>query len=293
MSYLPVIIVGAGRSGTNMLRDILSKLPGVVTWPCDEINYIWRHGNVEQPTDEFPPDLATSSVKRFIAGEFHRLAGPGVSHIVEKTCANSLRVEFVDRVLPNACYIHLVRDGRDVAMSAARRWTAPLDFRYILRKARFVPRSDLAHYAVRYFACRMRRLTSFDRRLSSWGPRFDGMDIAHEDHHLLEVCALQWQRCVDRADEAFREIPSARVRHFYYEDFVLDPATCLRSVGSFLGIPISPRFSQRLVADVSASRMGAARRTLETDQWNAITSLIHTTLERHHYVASDGVREAA
>ena len=32
--------------GHNMLRDVLTKLPGVATWPCDEINYIWRHGTV-------------------------------------------------------------------------------------------------------------------------------------------------------------------------------------------------------------------------------------------------------
>ena len=39
----PVIIIGAGRSGTNMLRDLLAQLPQFSTWPCDEINYIWRH----------------------------------------------------------------------------------------------------------------------------------------------------------------------------------------------------------------------------------------------------------
>ena len=36
----PVVIIGAPRSGTNMLRDVLCDWPGVVTWPCDEINLI-------------------------------------------------------------------------------------------------------------------------------------------------------------------------------------------------------------------------------------------------------------
>ena len=43
--FTPVIVVGTGRSGTNMLRDALCVLPGFDTWPCDEGNYIWRHGN--------------------------------------------------------------------------------------------------------------------------------------------------------------------------------------------------------------------------------------------------------
>ena len=48
-----VIIIGAPRSGTNMLRDALTALPDCGTWPCDEINYVWRHGNVGFPSDEF------------------------------------------------------------------------------------------------------------------------------------------------------------------------------------------------------------------------------------------------
>jgi len=39
MSNTDIIIVGAPRSGTNMLRDVLTSFDGVCTWPCDEINY--------------------------------------------------------------------------------------------------------------------------------------------------------------------------------------------------------------------------------------------------------------
>ena len=54
----PVVIIGAARSGTNMLRDVLVKLPGVGTWPCDEINYIWRHGNALLTRPGAPDSLA-------------------------------------------------------------------------------------------------------------------------------------------------------------------------------------------------------------------------------------------
>ena len=47
-----IIIIGAPRSGTNMLRDVLTALPGFETWPCDEINLAWRHGNRALPSDE-------------------------------------------------------------------------------------------------------------------------------------------------------------------------------------------------------------------------------------------------
>jgi hypothetical protein len=35
-----------------MLRDVLCELPDHGTWPCDEIKYIWRHGNQQHPDDE-------------------------------------------------------------------------------------------------------------------------------------------------------------------------------------------------------------------------------------------------
>src|SRR5688572_28928438 len=100
--YQLVIIIGAARTGTNMLRDILTQLPGIGTWPCDEINYIWRHRNVREPTDEFGPELATPDVQSFIRQKFDQLARKrSLSHLVEKTCANALRVEFVNRIFPN------------------------------------------------------------------------------------------------------------------------------------------------------------------------------------------------
>ena len=284
MSYLPVIIIGAGRSGTNMLRDLLTQLPGVVTWPCDEINYIWRHGNVTVPTDEFDPDLVTPDVRQYVQAAFHRLADRHVSHVVEKTCANSLRVEFVDRILPNACYIYLVRDGRDVALSASKRWTAPLDLPYVLRKARYVPLADLPYYTVRYLVSRAHRLFSPEKRLAFWGPRYQGMADVHAKHNVLEACALQWQHCVDRSDAAFDRISPSRVRRLKYERFVADPVEHLRGLASFLGIDISNVHTERLVRSVSPKSVGSAKRALSIDQWNTLTSLVETTLARYEYI---------
>ena len=293
MSYVPVIIIGAGRSGTNMLRDILTRLPGVVTWPCDEINYIWRHGNVTHPTDEFSAAMVTPKIKRFVTRAFDRLAKPGVTHVVEKTCANSLRVGFVEEAVPNARYIHLVRDGRDVAVSAAKRWKAPLDLPYILRKARYVPMSDVHYYASRYLMARLHRFKSTEKRLSSWGPRFDGMDHAHTNHDLNEVCALQWQRCVERSDDAFASIESSRVCQLRYEDFVVNPAAHIRNIGTFIGLPISPVEADSFAAGVSAGSVGAAQRCLTPDQWNRLSDLVAETLEKHGYPKQAPERKAA
>ena len=120
MEGSPVVIVGAPRSGTNMLRDVLARLSGVATWPCDEINYIWRHGNLRYPSDEFPPELARPAVQRYVDRQFDWVSRHyDADVVVEKTCANSLRVPFVDRVVPEARYVFIRRNGLDAVDSVS------------------------------------------------------------------------------------------------------------------------------------------------------------------------------
>ena len=147
MDQQSVVIVGAPRSGTNMLRDVLTSFDGISTWPCDEINYIWRHGNVRYPSDEIPSCKASPSIRSYIQQRFTDIRKKyDADVVVEKTCANSLRVPFVDAVVPDAKYIFIYRDGIDATGSAKERWTAELDIPYILEKVKFVPKTDLPYY---------------------------------------------------------------------------------------------------------------------------------------------------
>lgn len=238
MNFQPIIIIGAARSGTNMLRDLLVELPNVATWPCDEINYIWRHHNASHSSDEFTPDLAsqrvTSYVRRAFAAQAKRT---GAEILIEKTCANSLRVRFVRRIFPTAKFIFIVRDGRDVVASALRRWKAPLDLAYVARKARFVPQTDIAYYASRYLANRLHRLTSWTSRLSSWGPQFEGMQEMLKQRPLAEVCAEQWRRCVLSAATALNGANEKTVCSVRYESLVNAPQQELGRVLDFVGAP--------------------------------------------------------
>lgn len=282
--FVPVLIIGAPRSGTNMLRDVLTRLPGVGTWPCDEINYIWRHGNVRYATDEFGPELARPSVAGYIARQFDSLAqADDLQVVVEKTCANSLRVGFVDRVLPQANYIYIVRDGIDTVASARKRWQAELDIPYLLSKARFVPPSDLPYYASRYFANRLYRLFSREQRLAYWGPVIPGVQDILKKHTLEEVCALQWQRCVDRADEDLARIEPERICKVSYESFVADPAAELSRIARFVGHELDEAEAGKMVAGVSAKSVGKGRKELGPETVARLEALVGTTLARHGY----------
>lgn len=282
-SYQPVVIIGAPRSGTNILRDVLTRVDGVDTWPCDEINYIWRHGNRAWPTDEFTPEMATPRVTRYIKRAFDTAAArTGARWLVEKTCANSLRVGFVDRVVPDARYLVIVRDGRDVVASALKRWTAPLEPRYLARKARFVPATDLPFYALGYLRNRLVRLVRPDRGLAVWGPKFEGMET-YRAGGLAQLCAAQWARCVDAADAQLALLDPARVHRIRYEEFVTSPATVMQGVAAFLGLPVAPEAWNELAGDVFTGSVGKGRLELAPDEVRRVEELIAPTLARHGY----------
>lgn len=279
-----VVIIGAPRSGTNMLRDILTSFNGVGSWPCDEINYIWRYGNARYPSDELPARLATQRVINYIRRQFESLAkSQAVDVVLEKTCANSLRVGFVDRVLPDTKFIYIYRDGLDATGSARLRWKADLDVTYILKKVRFVPLLDLPYYANRYVANRLHRLFSKKKQLAFWGPTMENMDEILASHTLEEVCALQWQRCVESAEAALLGIAPKRVIRVCYEELVAAPEREIARILSFLRIPATDQQVKSATVGVSTTSIGKGRASLGKDQLERLETLVADALDRYGY----------
>jgi hypothetical protein len=278
----PLIVIGAARSGTNLLRDLVCQAPGFATWPCDEINLLWRHGNAQHPDDELGPQQATPAVVRHVRGRFEDVArGSGATTVVEKTCANSLRVAFVDRILPEARYLFIVRDGRDAAASAVERFSAPLDWGYTLRKLRYVPAADLPFYAAQFVRNRASRLLRRDRRLAFWGPRFRGFAEFARTSTVAEICARQWRECVELATRDLAAIPAERVLRLTYEALVTGPRETLGSVFAFLGVPeVAAAIDVR---HVSATNVGRGSAILAADRAGRALELLEPTLARHGY----------
>jgi hypothetical protein len=279
-----IVIVGAPRSGTNMLRDVLTSIPGVATWPCDEINAIWRHGNRAFPSDELTSDLARPDVVAYIRRRFEAIRRDETPFVVEKTCANSLRTSFVRRVLPDAKYVLITRDGIDAAASAMARWNAPFDLRYTAAKARYVPWSDVLPYGAAFVAARLRRRAhdSSGQVTGWWGPRPADYHALMADHPLDELCAIQWQRCVDASQDDLMRLPATQLFHLSYEDFVREPRTHMAALGDFAGL--GPAADGADIEGVSAASIGKGRQALGTEAVRRLEALVSPTLGRLGYV---------
>ena len=285
MSYQPIVIIGAPRSGTNMLRDILCQFQKVGTWPCDEINYIWKHGNIGSETDEFSVDMARPKVKEFIRKEFDNFASDNdLNFLFEKTCANSLRMLFVDQIIPEAKYIFIVRDGVDVVGSAAIRWKAKLDLSYIVKKVRYVPLLDIPYYALRYLGSRLYKFFSSEQRLSFWGPSYIGLYKDLKQHSLEEICALQWKHCVDSSSKSFSHMSQDNVIRVSYESYVKNPFIELKNILEFFNIPFDDDGIKKSIASVTSDSIGKGRKALDEDSAKNIERLISSTLKNNGYL---------
>jgi hypothetical protein len=235
-------------------------------------------------TDQFDKSMVTPKIKKYINKQFDQLSKKNnLDFVIEKTCANSLRVPFVDDIVPNAKYIFIYRDGIDAAGSAKKRWTAELDIPYILKKVRYVPLGDLPYYGLRYFWHRIYKLFSKEKRLALWGPQFNGLHDALKKYSLEEVGALQWKKCVDLSEEAFEDIPEDRLIRVKYEEFVTNPQTELKKILNKFKIDYTDKEIEEFTKDVSNKSLGKGRKAFNQDQTENITELIKDSLERYGY----------
>ncbi len=256
----PVFILGAGRSGTNVLRDVLTRLPHFATWPCDEIQPIWRHGNINWPSDELTINHARPEVTTFIQKQFYkqwkRLGEP--AYLVEKTCANTLRVPFIDAIFPDAKYVQILRHGVDVVKSAEKRWSGDLEvpsFWYFYAKAKYIPPMDLPAYLWSFLSKRIGLLTGRAKQLSTWGPRFRGIDEA-ASQSLPEICAMQWCASVTATNRGFESIDKARRITVFYEEFIRNPTKVLSEILEFLDVQCSSKQLEMATSIVRVKTVG-------------------------------------
>jgi hypothetical protein len=285
-----VIIVGAPRSGTNMLRDVLTAAPGIGTWDCDELPLLWRHGNLDVPHDELTPAHARPEVRGYLRRQFARAARRFEADVlVEKTCATSLRVGFAATVFPDARFLFIRRDGLDATASTMKRWNAPFDLRYTAKKARYVPPVDVPRHAADLLRRRATQLVrgeagrdAADQVVSTWwGPRPHDFRDLQRRHPLEELAFIQWQRCVTQAADELAALPPERVLEVGYEDFVADPRAGTATILGFLGRP--ELLDRTGHAAVRPDSVGKGRTTMGAEAVARLEALGADTLRRFGY----------
>jgi hypothetical protein len=129
----PIFIGGAGRSGTTLIRAMLDSHPRICCGP--ELKLLAMVGDFYNGVvTQLPPFLTAYGVtplklrrsfRQFvesIVDDYCRAAGK--QRWAEKTPNNVLHFIPLAEIFPDARFIHMVRDGRDVACSLMKMvWT--------------------------------------------------------------------------------------------------------------------------------------------------------------------------
>ena len=121
-----VFLGGMGRSGTNLLRNILDSHPDVASGPefnlVEDIIRLYRSLSLAVDQERISSYLSQARlrllVKNFMAGIFEEYGDRlGKRIVVEKTPSNIWQFLELSHLFPTAKFIHVVRDGRDVCCS--------------------------------------------------------------------------------------------------------------------------------------------------------------------------------
>lgn len=207
--HRPVFVLGAPRSGTTFLGSCIGALP--------EVSY------------HFEPRVTKAAARAVYDGSWSPqraarvfrsayrlllLAGAdGGRRFAEKNPENCFIVPFLARTFPDAQFVQIVRDGRDVAVSHAEKpWLA----------------ADSAGSGRR------------GRGGQAWGPwarwwvepeRAAEFEAASD----LTRTAWSWRRFTESANAGLATLPAERVLRVRYEEVVTDPVAAARTLATFLG----------------------------------------------------------
>ena len=275
-----IIILSAARSGSKLFRDVLAQHPGLSSIPYD-INYVWKYGNYNQH-DELTVNNLNRGNSRFIKKYiYNHVKHENSVFVLEKTVSNTLRVEFVRAVFPEAKFIHLYRDGRDVALSARGCWNAssvssknqakPI----LLKKIKTYPYLKTFPYLARKMVERCKYKFGISSHLPIWGPEFKGIQTYMQGHDLLEVCAKQWAECVSRTLQSLHQLEKdSDYISVSYEDFIQSPQQSLNHISEFINLRNTKPMVEYANQNIDANYVGLWRQKLSDQEKQSITGII-------------------
>ena len=101
-------------SGTKLIPGLLAEHPELTAVPYD-INYVWRYGNEHVEHEGLLPHPVAEKGTRKIGAYLGKFMKRNKT-VIGKTVSNASRLSVVDRVVPDARYVHVIRDGRDAVV---------------------------------------------------------------------------------------------------------------------------------------------------------------------------------
>ena len=266
-SVCPIFIVGAPRSGTNIFYRTFAKHPDLA-WISNITKKIpsslWLTRIIMLFRDDHRPTEANNVWQKFIGNDHESLGQDDVtaaarkylrtvvqnnlrifkkSRFVNKCPGNSVRMDYLREIFPDAIFIHIIRDGRAVAYS--------------------ILRSRLEHSG------------------AYWSVKPPGWrDLLKLP--LVDACALQWQMTVRAILQSAEYLPPEQYMAVKYEDFVARPVEIFKQVGKKCHLVWHEDMLQAITAGINNRNFKWQTEMQDTDK-NTLNVLLYDFLKELSY----------
>jgi hypothetical protein len=132
-----IFCIGARRSGTYLAQRMIAAHPAVSAVPSEshlishgiapllERFHHGARGSTQVGSVYVDRDLLLDAVRDLCDTVFGQYLEPGTTHLLERTPLHALHTGLISEIYPDSGVVHVIRDGRDVALSLTRRSWGP------------------------------------------------------------------------------------------------------------------------------------------------------------------------
>jgi omega-hydroxy-beta-dihydromenaquinone-9 sulfotransferase len=199
-------------------------------------------------------DDVTPFVRRTLHAAFAEAVSPARPRFFAKITGWS-RIGYLNELFPDARFVHLVRDGRDVASSLLRvwfwkGWRGPENWHF-----------------------------------GPLPPPYHELWLNH-DRSFVVLAGLGWKLLVNSVEEARAALtlPADRFLQTRYEDFLGAPERELRRIAEFAGLEWHPHLRRAIREDGVRDQTGRHRKDLSKHQAEDLTRVLEPELEGYGYL---------
>ena len=245
-----VFLIGAERSGTTLVSKILNQHSEIASWI--EPYFIWEKFISKKKDDFMDEKFINNKITNYIKKEFNLFLDKSKKKILlEKSPENCFRIRFLLKLFPNAKFIYLYRDGRDVAISASKKIKErrEISVRKILKNNKILieifkeqPFIRNKFQEISFEITNHLKKNSFNFLQKSkwlnynlWGVQYPGWQ---KDMHLsdLEFASKQWDKAVTFFETDKNIIDYNNLVYLKYENLLLNKKNEIENIFNFLKV---------------------------------------------------------
>lgn len=295
-------LIGSPRSGTTILENILNCHEHIAE--LYEPYYLWENFFNAGKSDVWDKnDLNDDAINR-IRKEFKIFARKSHKPIVlDKSPAHAYNIPVILTVFPEAKWIHIVRDGRDVTLSIGKEWekrknlVEQKDFLSLFRTAKnMLDRQPVLRFKVMAVIHELKNTFSLNpyhylnksrwKGKVGWGPRFSGWEKYLETHSVLEFNAMQWATSVKAVSTSWDLIHEKQRIEINYETLLTEPHKTISRILAFLGCQ-TPKDFFSAIPPLIPGNFNKWGKAFTPAQVLQISPVLLPMLKKYNYLSDD------